>query len=101
VSAVDRLFGLKLCTKLKCEETGEEFEVRLWLQLQLRHISPGHSSDVTLPLYDSQTTASAAAMQGSRADLCCSTQRYLPSVQQDSRFQHASLQHHTDMLPLH
>jgi hypothetical protein len=27
-SAVDRLFGLKLHTKLKCEETGEEFEVR-------------------------------------------------------------------------
>jgi hypothetical protein len=26
-SAVDRLFGLKLHTKLKCEETGEEFEV--------------------------------------------------------------------------
>jgi hypothetical protein len=27
--AVDRLFGLKLRTKLKCEETGEEFEVRI------------------------------------------------------------------------
>lgn len=26
-SAVDRLFGLKLHTQLKCEETGEEFEV--------------------------------------------------------------------------
>lgn len=38
---VDKLFGVKLHTKLKCEETGEEYSVR-------SHLRPCHAAAVHL-----------------------------------------------------
>jgi hypothetical protein len=75
-SAVDRLFGLKLHTKLKCEETGEEMQVRVWLQLQLRHKSTGQAV-VQCCRCIGHSIAAAAAVSGLCADLCCAILEYL------------------------
>jgi hypothetical protein len=79
-SAVDRLFGLKLHTKLKCEETGEEMQVRVWLQLKLK---PHHmfAGPAVAQCSRGFTVQSTAVVPGCFADVCCAMRQHL---QQDS-----------------
>eukprot|EP00882_Tetradesmus_deserticola_P025520 GHRQ01028039.1.p1 GENE.GHRQ01028039.1~~GHRQ01028039.1.p1 ORF type:complete len:300 (+),score=111.82 GHRQ01028039.1:751-1650(+) len=75
-SAVDRLFGLKLHTKLKCEETGEEFEedstvytLKCNISVDVNYLHQG----VALALVEDREKNSAQVCRGGSRSGSCSS----------------------------